>query len=67
VVQSAPWLSHLGFQQMMPNYRGFEIHRFSGEEDPQEGAKAVGRIAAAIPETDRPFGDISDQFKNRQR
>jgi len=22
------WLAHLGFQHMMPNYRGFEIHRF---------------------------------------
>ena len=27
------WLAHLGFQNMMPNYRGFEIHRFSGAED----------------------------------
>jgi hypothetical protein len=61
------WLSHLGFQHMMPNYRGFEIHRFSGEADAQEGAKAVGRIEAAIPATDRPFADLSDQFKNRQK
>jgi hypothetical protein len=61
------WLSHLGFQHMMPNYRGFEIHRFSGEEDAQEGAKAVGRIEAAVPATDRPFADLSDQFKNRQK
>ena len=52
---------------MMPNYRGFEIHRFSGEEDAQEGAKAVSRIEAAIPATDRPFADLSDQFKNRQK
>jgi hypothetical protein len=35
------WLAHLGFQHMMPNYRGFEIHRFSGEEDALDGAKAV--------------------------
>ncbi|MGZ5876168.1 MAG: hypothetical protein ACXWKP_29210 [Bradyrhizobium sp.] len=61
------WLSHLGFQHMMPNYRGFEIHRFSGEEDAQEGAKAVCRIEAAIPATDRPFADLSDQFRNRQK
>lgn len=61
------WLSHLGFQHMMPNYRGFEIHRFSGEEDAQEGAKAVGRIEAAIPPAHRPFADLSDQFRNRQK
>jgi hypothetical protein len=33
------WLSHLGFQHMMPNYRGFEIHRFSGEQDAQKAQK----------------------------
>ena len=43
------WLAHLGFQHMMPNYRGFEIHRFFGEEDAQEAAKTVSRIEAAIP------------------
>ena len=32
------WLAHLGFQHMMPNFRGFEIHRFSGEADALEGA-----------------------------
>jgi hypothetical protein len=31
------WLAHLGFQHMMPNYRGFEVYRFSGEEDAAEG------------------------------
>ena len=61
------WLSHLGFQHMMPNYRGFEIHRFSGEQDAQEGAKAVGRIEAAIPAKERPFADLSHQFENRQK
>ena len=35
------WLAHIGFQHIMPNYRGLEIYRFSGEEDTQEGAKAV--------------------------
>jgi hypothetical protein len=43
------WLAHLGFQHMMPNYRSFEIHRFSGEQDAQEGAIAVGKIEGAIP------------------
>ena len=61
------WLAHLGFQYMMPNYRGFEIHRFSGEEDAREGAKAVGKIESAIPSKDRPFVDLSVQFKGRQK
>lgn len=61
------WLAHLGFQHMMPNYRGFEIHRFSGQEDAQEAAKAVARIEGAIPAKERPFTDLSVQFKNRQK
>ena len=61
------WLSHLGFQHMMPNYRGFEIHRFNGEEDAREGAKAVARIESVIPAKERPFADLSVQFKNRQK
>jgi hypothetical protein len=61
------WLAHLGFQHMMPNYRGFEIHRFSGEEDAQEGAKAVNKIESAIPAKERPFADLSVQFKSRQK
>lgn len=61
------WLSHLGFQNMMPNYRGFEIHRFTGEEDAQEGAKAVSRIESAIPAKARPFADLSAQLTSRQK
>jgi hypothetical protein len=61
------WLAHLGFQNMMPNYRGFEIHRFSGEEDAQEGAIAVGKIEGAIPAKARPFADLSAQLKSRQK
>jgi hypothetical protein len=61
------WLAHLGFQHMMPNYRGFEIHRFIGEEDAREGAKAVGKIESVIPAKHRPFADLSVQFKNRQK
>jgi hypothetical protein len=60
------WLAHLGFQHMMPNYRGFEIHRFNGREDAQEGAKAVSRIEAAIPAKERPFADLSVQFRGRE-
>lgn len=60
------WLAHLGFQHMMPNYRGFEIHRFSGEEDANEGAMAVSRIEAVIPLKDRPFADLSVQVERRQ-
>jgi hypothetical protein len=61
------WLAHLGFQHMMPNYRGFEIHRFSGEEDARDGAKAVGKIENAIPVKDRPFTDLSAQINSRQK
>jgi hypothetical protein len=61
------WLAHLGFQNMMPNYRGFEIHRFSGEQDAQEGAIAVGKIESAIPAKERPFTDLSAQLNGRQK
>jgi hypothetical protein len=61
------WLAHLGFQNMMPNYRCFEIHRFSHGEDAQEAAKAVSRIECAIPSKLRPFADPSIQLKNRQQ
>jgi hypothetical protein len=61
------WLAHIGFQHMMPNYRGLEIHRFSGEEDALEGAKAVAKIEAVIPAKERPFADLSVQFKSRQK
>jgi hypothetical protein len=61
------WLAHLGFQHMMPNYRGFEIHRFSGPDDAREGASAVGKIESAIPAKERPFTDLSAQVKSRQK
>jgi hypothetical protein len=61
------WLAHLGFQHMMPNYRGFEIHRFSDEEDARDGAKAVGRIECAIPAKEQPFADLSAQINSRQK
>jgi hypothetical protein len=61
------WLAHLGFQHMMPNHRGFEIHRFSGADDAREGASAVGKIERAIPAKERPFTDLSAQVKSRQK
>jgi hypothetical protein len=61
------WLAHLGFQNMMPNFRGFEIHRFDGEADAQEGAKAVSRIEAAIPTKERPFADLAVQLQSREK
>ena len=51
------WLAHLGFQHMMPNYRGFEIHRFSGEEDALDGAKAVERLEVSVPAMHRTADD----------
>jgi hypothetical protein len=57
------WLAHLGFQHMMPNYRGFEICRFSSEADAQEGAPAVGKIEGVIPEGQtgcRPHGPVQE-------
>jgi hypothetical protein len=61
------WLAQLGFQHMMPNYRGFEIHRFSGEADAREGAIAVSKIESAIPAKERPFADLTVQVKQRQQ
>jgi hypothetical protein len=61
------WLAQLGFQHMMPNYRGFEIHRFSGEADAREGAQAVSKIESAIPAKERPFADLSVQLKQRHK
>ncbi len=61
------WLAHLGFQHMMPNYRGFEVHRFSGPDDAREGASVVGKIESAIPANERPFGDLPTQIKSRQK
>lgn len=61
------WLAHLGFQNMMPNFRGFEIHRFSGAPDAEEGSMAIGRLEAAIPRGERPFADIADQINGRQK
>jgi hypothetical protein len=41
------WLAHLGFQHMVPN-RGFEMHRFTGEQDALEGTFALGKIESAF-------------------
>jgi len=60
------WLAHLGFQHMMPNYRGFEMYRFSGEQDALEGARAISKIESAVPLKERPVADLSVPSKSRQ-
>lgn len=60
------WLAHLGFLHMMPNYRGFEIHRFSGPEDAREGARSVAVLECALPVAERPFGDVRRQIQGRE-
>lgn len=61
------WLAHLGFQHMMPNYRGFELHRFSGPEDASEGARSVAILECALPRSERPFADIRAQIAGREK
>ena len=58
-LQQLTWLAHLGFQYMMPNYRGFETHRFSGEEDARDAANAVERLEMSVPVTHRPVDPIA--------
>ena len=55
-------LAHLGFKKMMPNDRGIEMHRFTGEEHALEAAFAVERLEHAIPDRHRPF----EHSDNRQ-
>ncbi|MGA7807981.1 hypothetical protein [Bradyrhizobium sp.] len=61
------WLAHLGFQHMMPNYRGFESYRFGGEREALEGARAISKIEAAVPVQERPVADLAAPFKGRQK
>ena len=61
------WLAHLGFQHMMPNYRGFEVYRFSGEDDAKAGARAVALLECALPKDRRPFSDITAQLQTREK
>ena len=53
------WLAHLGFQHMMPNYRGFESYRFSGEEDARNSARAIERLEASIAARQGPVDAIA--------
>jgi hypothetical protein len=55
-------LAHLGFKKMMPNDRGIEMHRFTGEEHALDAAFAVERLEQAIPDRHRPF----EHSDNRQ-
>jgi hypothetical protein len=64
-LQRLSWLAHLGFQRMMPNYRDFEIHRFTGEQDALEGTLAIAKIEGAIPAQERAFAEV--QLKSRQK
>jgi hypothetical protein len=66
-LQQLSWLAHHGFQHMMPNYRSFEIFRFSDAEEAEAGAKAVSKIECAIPAKNRPFADLTVQYKKRQK
>jgi hypothetical protein len=59
------WLAHIGFQHMMPNYRGIEIHRFRDEDDAREAARSVALLECAIPRADRPFADVKSQMLAR--
>jgi hypothetical protein len=61
------WLAHLGFQHMMPNYRGIEVHRFIGEEDAREAARTVTLLECAIPKAHRPFADVKAQALARDK
>ncbi|MET0904566.1 MAG: hypothetical protein ABWY10_00710 [Tardiphaga sp.] len=61
------WLAHLGFQHMMPNYRGIEVHRFSGCDEAFEAARSVGILECALPKADRPFADIKTQILGREK
>jgi hypothetical protein len=61
------WLAHLGFNHMMPNYRGFESYRFTGDEDARGGTRAIERLEAAIPAEHRPFDDAAAQAGSRRK
>ena len=53
------WLAHLGFQRMMPNYRGFETHRFDGDDDARKGAKAIERLEVSIAAMHGPVDPVA--------
>jgi hypothetical protein len=61
------WLAHLGFQHMMPNYRGFDSYRFGGEKEALEGARAISKLEGSVPVEERPVADLAVQFKSRQK
>ena len=58
------WLAHHGFQHMMPNYRSFEIFRFSGEEEAEEGAKAVSKSNALFLRKTAPSPTLRFNSRN---
>lgn len=58
-------LANLGFQNMMPNARLFELRRFTGRDDAVEATRAVSRLEAAIPKENRP--DLVRHADNRMQ
>jgi hypothetical protein len=61
------WLANLGFKHMMPNYRGFDSYRFTGDEDARGGTRAIERLESAIPAEHRPFEDPAAQSNRRKK
>jgi len=57
-------LANAGFQYMMPNVRLIDAHRFSGEEDALNAARAIARIELTIPAEHRP--DVIHQVQSRE-
>jgi hypothetical protein len=55
-LQDIASLAHLAFKKMMPNDRGIEMVRFSGEEHAIAVARAVERLELAMPAQHRPSG-----------
>jgi hypothetical protein len=52
-------LAHLGFKKMMPNDRGIEMLRFTGEDQAVAVARVIERLEHAIPAPHRPAGHAS--------
>lgn len=58
-------LANHGFQHMIPSARLFDLQRFTGRDDANEAAQAVGRLEAAIPTEHRP--DLIRRTEDRMK
>lgn len=58
-------LANLGFQNMMPNARLFDMRRFRDEVDALDATQVISKIECAIPERHRP--DVLLQAESRER